>query len=920
MHLSNPEPDRQLALQAAGTGTFTFNTFSGTIHIDEHAGVMLGLKTEEVLPYSRFLKALHHDYREIIDASLEASFASQTGTLNIKFPIAAPSGKTIWIRLKGSRTADGQYSGIVLDVTEDTKFEKNLADSGARFRSMIEEASVAIALYVGASLEIAIANDIMLSYWGKDRSVIGTRLEDAVPELEGQPFVQILTDIFTTGETYEVTEAPAELALEGVLGVYYFDFTYKPLYDSNGTVYAILNTAVNVTDRVQSKRRLEASESNFRALTEQSPMAVGLLKGRDMVIEIGNEKIFEVWGKDSSVTGKRLIDALPEIKDQQFIGLLEKVYDTGQPYFGYDVLAKLEHNGKLTDKYFDFTYSALKDENGNTLGVLVIANDVTQRVISINKIAENEAKFRALMQAAPAAMVMFMGAEELIIDMPNQALLDIIGKDESINGMPLLEVVPEIEGQESLRLIKETFSTGQKNSSYGRQVKLMKNGVLTENYYNISYTPLFDTEGNVYAVLDTAIDVTESIKAQKAIQEAEAALRSAIELAQLGTWQMDPKTGNVSYSERLKEWFGFEKEVENIDDVVSIIHPDDRAGVVKAIEASMLPGSTGMYDAEYRVINRITGRERVLHAQGKAFFDETGVYLMAGTAQDITTQRKIQTALENEVKVRTEELREANKELEEANRMLLASNGELAQYAYVASHDLQEPLRKIRMFSNLLSEKDSDNRHKAIIDKILSSSERMSLLIKDLLEFSRLLNTDSRFTETNINDIVSAVIDDFELLIEEKHATVTVTGLPVIDAVPLQMNQLFYNLLNNALKFTVPGRNPVINLDYKLLEKVEAEKYLPHTDSDSRYCKISVRDNGIGIEEQYTKQIFEVFKRLHGRDEYSGSGIGLAICRRIVANHNGAIYINSEVGKGTTFNIILPEKQTNLIHANEAVF
>jgi len=689
---------------------------------------------------------------------------------------------------------------MAVEVTERVKSKRDLVISEQKYRTLVDEAPVATCLLVGRELKVELINDIMLNYWGKDRSIIGLHLQDAVPELRNQPYLNILDDVFTKGIVHTDYESPAELHRNGVLGTYYFDFTYKPLFNSEGEVYAILEMAVDVTEKVNAKRNLQESEARFKAIVDQSPMAIGLLRGRDMIIELGNSRIFDVWGKESSIVGLSVIDALPEIKGQGFMELLKDVYDTGIPYYGSSVLAKLNHDNIIKDVYFDFIYTPLKEPNGDTTGIIVIANDVTEKVLTLRRIEESEAKFRALMNAASAAMILFVGKEDLIIDTPNKAMLEYIGKDMSINGKPFLEVMPEMKDSETVQLIRQTFETGRSHYSYGRQVKFINKGVETKNYYNITYTPLFDTNNNVYAVLDTAIDVTESIKSRKAIEEAEASLRGAIELAELGTWSVDPLTFNVDFSERMLQWHGLENSYDNIE-VFNTLHERDRDKIQAAVANALTPGN-GAYNEEYTIINKITGRERIIHAQGKAFFnDKNEPYLFMGTAQDITNQRQVQLALENEVKERTLELQVANRGLEEANKMLTASNEELAQYAYVASHDLQEPLRKISIYSNMLNEKDHDKLFTSLIDKIIRSSNRMSLLIKDLLEFSRLLSTDTRFIETDLNVILNTLHDDFELLIHEKNALIEIGDLPVINAVPLQMNQLFYNLISNALKF-----------------------------------------------------------------------------------------------------------------------
>jgi len=291
--------------------------------------------------------------------------------------------------------------------------------------------------------------------------------------------------------------------------------------------------------------------------------------------------------------------------------------------------------------------------------------------------------------------------------------------------------------------------------------------------------------------------------------------------------------------------------------------------------------------------------------------------MLTGSTKDITLQRNTEYELESLVQIRTEELQATNEELEttneelaETNDNLSRSNEELAQYAYVASHDLQEPLRKIRVFSDILSNQAGLPAHnKPMVEKISQASERMTLLIKDLLEFSRLLNSEKLFRTVELTPVITEVINDFELVITEKKAKITVDGhMPVIDAVPLQMNQLFYNLVNNALKFVAAGEAPEIEIASKALSAAEVKNHMPRFNRNTAYYDITVKDKGIGFDIKYADQIFEVFKRLHGREVYPGSGIGLALCRRIVVNHGGHLYAESEPGKGTTFHIILPAK------------
>jgi signal transduction histidine kinase len=246
-------------------------------------------------------------------------------------------------------------------------------------------------------------------------------------------------------------------------------------------------------------------------------------------------------------------------------------------------------------------------------------------------------------------------------------------------------------------------------------------------------------------------------------------------------------------------------------------------------------------------------------------------------------------------------------ELKENIERLQQSNNELEQYAYIASHDLQEPLRKIRTYGSYLKKQEFHKLGtpgKKHLEKMIDAAERMSTLITDILGFSS-LKREQKFVDTDLNVILENVITDLDLLIQEKGASIHHDTLPIIEAIPLQINQLFYNLLNNALKFSRDQVSPVINITCRIITEDELGFY-EFSMKQTACCEIIFSDNGMGFKQEYSEQIFGLFRRLHNKLDYPGSGIGLSLCRKVVANHNGKIFARSNENEGASFVIIFP--------------
>ena len=252
------------------------------------------------------------------------------------------------------------------------------------------------------------------------------------------------------------------------------------------------------------------------------------------------------------------------------------------------------------------------------------------------------------------------------------------------------------------------------------------------------------------------------------------------------------------------------------------------------------------------------------------------------------------------------ERKKAEQKVEKQNAELVKMNKELESFNYISSHDLQEPLRKIQMFSSQILEKDHDNlsdKGKDLFRRMQDSANKMRILIDDLLAYSRTNAADRTFEKINLNTIVNEIKEDLKDEIQQKNAIIEVGTLCEIKVITFQMRQLIYNLVSNSLKFSSSDRPLVIKI---ASEQNKGAHYNEKLETDVKYCHISISDNGIGFEPQYSEKIFEVFQRLHRKNEFKGTGIGLAIVKKIVENHNGMITATGEPDKGGTFDIYIP--------------
>jgi signal transduction histidine kinase len=432
-------------------------------------------------------------------------------------------------------------------------------------------------------------------------------------------------------------------------------------------------------------------------------------------------------------------------------------------------------------------------------------------------------------------------------------------------------------------------------------------------------------KGEVVRLIGTLQDVTLQKTNEKNLLEKQHFIQKIADITPSLIAVYNIHSGKYIFvNQAIKPLLGYEIEEwqeKGLEFVMQLVHPEDLISLVQENEKALEVANASVSEKEpilefqYRLRHK-NGQYRMFRTYGTVFTRnkdgriEDLINISLDVTEQFQTMKELQKK-EEQRKSAEEQLKEYASNLKDANSSLVRSNRELQQFAYAASHDLQEPLRKITIFSDKLQQQFKDDlpdTGKEYISKLVSSTKRMSRLIEDLLNFSRVSRSEDQFSDTDLNEILKSILMDYEVLINQKNAKVTYDKLPAIQAIPLQMSQLIQNLVSNSLKFSNEHVPPEVNISSKNISGKNLLQH-PQLNPKSEYIEIIIKDNGIGFNETYKEQIFTIFQRLHGKSEYAGTGIGLALCRKITDSHNGLIFAKSEEKKGSEFHVILPVKQ-----------
>ena len=608
------------------------------------------------------------------------------------------------------------------------------------------------------------------------------------------------------------------------------------------------------------------SQESLALLLTQAPVALSMLMGDEFIIKVANPQILQLWGKSPQIIGCKLIDALPELEGQPFMDVLSQVRTTGKPYKGYKEFCYLVRNGKREECYFDFIYAPIfNDEETEIIGVSVVATEVTDQVNAEKKLAETEYTFERLIKESDYCIALYKGPD-LIIDIANNSMLRTWGKNEKVIGMKLEEALPELEGQPFLDILKDIFKTGKTYSATEDEVVLERNGQLYTSYYNFSYKPLFNEQGEVYAILNFATDVTEMVLTKKQLKLNEEKYKNLADSLPIIVWTAD-KDGNIDYYN--KQWYdytGFTSIDSREIATEKIIHPDDQKRSIDIWMTSKANKTN--YEIEYQFRDR-TSEDAYRWFLGRAIpikNENNDVIQWIGTCTDINEFKQFQQQKDN--------------------------------FLGIASHELKTPLTSLKLYSQFLEKnlrKQEDDKNADVAKKMDEQINKLTSLVNDLLDVTKIQNGKILLNKSDFDfdDLVEEIVTEQQMITSHK-ILVESEKIGNIYSDRHRISQVMSNLISNAIKYSPDADR--IHITTKV------------TDDD---CVLfTVRDFGIGIPADKTEKVFEQYYRVSGSKEHTfpGLGLGLYISSEIIKRSGGKIFVNSIEGKGSEFCFLIPKK------------
>ena len=553
-----------------------------------------------------------------------------------------------------------------------------------------------------------------------------------------------------------------------------------------------------------------------------------------------------------------------------------------------------EYKSSRSDNYYDIDYIPIS-RNHDVDIVMIMLRDVTDKVAAREnllkanqKLKERNEFIETIIDSSHELIAVYDTSFTLLS--VNKAAEKLMNRPrEELIGKTLTEIYPNAKNTKGeadlLRAFKGEFV---QNEPYRSQ--------LTGRYIQNYITPLFDENGEIYAALAIAHDVTEIKKTEEQLIKSQHLFSTLFSVNPVAMALSQASDGRIiEVNAAWEKLFNLYK-VDVIGKTTHELNLTDPGEKLRNAQTMMEAGGhLGGMEMKYNV----PGKPPLYVYLSVENIDIDGIPCFITAYFDLSERKKAE-----------EKIKKAKDQLESKNEELAQSNTELASFSYIASHDLQEPLRKIQTFSNRILEKSKHELSPLTLDyfyRIIAASFRMQNLITALLNYSRMNSADLDFEKVDMNMAVVEVKTNLAELFEESKAVIKSKALPVLEVIPLQFNQLLTNIFTNAIKYRKEGIAPVIEIESEFV----TEDSVPIQPNTSGYYKITFKDNGIGFDSRYAEKIFELFQRLHGKLEYEGTGIGLAICKKIIQNHKGYIKAEGFPGVGAVFTIYIPKHNEN---------
>jgi PAS domain S-box-containing protein len=848
---------------------------SATKYVNREIYGMLGYTPEEVIALGdRFVETLFHpeDYQRLVTVDRVLVQALRDNeTAEFEYRLKHRNGEWRWMYTRETvfrRNEDGgiqEILGIAQDITERKQAEESFHELTGSLQNAIE--GIAILDKDGRYFSVNNAKAQLLGY--EPQELTGMSWLDTIHPEDREVALSSYAVMREQGKSsFEVRG----LKKDG--SILYKEVTFVANTGSHKEFKGWYSFLKDISERKIAEKELLESKIRFEAVFNQTFQYISLLTPEGLLIDSNrvaldfrNADMNEIRGQyfpDRPVWADRNImaDAVIRAAKGEFVRREIEMIKEGHP--------------SIT---VDFSIKPIYGNSGEILHLLAEGRDISER-----KHAEREMmKSRRLL--AEAEKVAHHGSWEWEVHSNTLIWSDELHRiyDLDPEGPPVTfdKFMSMIMAEDVSRVSEILQRAIQEKNTFSFEHKIIQ----PSGSIRILFVKgkVLEEEGQSLKLLGSTLDITEQKLALEQLLKTEGLYRTLA--------RNIPNSAVILYDRSLRLTLADGAALSQLG------FPDDMVGHSLAglfgteEEQSLLEHAANVFSGteqafEKELLEKVYKVEiiPVKNSEGEIF---AGMLVL----HDITEIKKYQEELEFRI--------------EELNR----SNASLEQFAYVASHDLQEPLRKIRTFGGRLTEKYSSSigsEGKDYIDRMQNAAQRMQTMIDDLLSYSRLSRSEEPFVQTNLGNVVRDIVNDFEVTIEQKKVSITFEKLPVIEAMPGQMQQLFQNLISNAIKFSRTDVSPAIHITCEIAGGDKApSKALKHT----RYCKISIRDNGIGFDEKYSDRIFTIFQRLHGRSEYAGTGIGLAICKKIVENHHGTISVRSRENKGTTFTVVLPMSQ-----------